>query len=294
MTNAQVEAIAKRAKADDQLYHYNGEDRVVDCHNLREQLVKERRTVKPMRCNPAFPTLDELINGFTPGEMTTISGPTKNGKTLLAQSLTETFAAQDIYGLWFTYEVPSLQFLDQFGERLPSFCMPSTLQGCSLDWLRNRVREARLKYGIQYVMIDHLHFLVDMKTRQNMSLEIGHVMRSLKKMAVEHEIALFIIAHTGKVYGAEELDNESIRDSSFVAQESDNVFLVWRNTDHDNQATLKVSANRRMGIYGKKVYLVKIGPYFREMTEQKTLAEKDKASKQRRYKDLDSETYEPF
>lgn len=257
------EKLKQLIETEKKLAEYDGKDQVLPvdavrgCLNLQQ--AKRNNTM-----SSGIYGLDVLIKGFWGGELTVISGLTGNGKTLLAQTLTAEFAEQEKKSLWFTFEVPALQFIEQFGEEMPPIYMPLTLTSNSLDWIRNRIWEAKLKYGLDAVFIDHLHFLIDMTAKHNMSLEIGHVMRTLKKLALEFNIAVFILAHTAKAKPDSELDIDSIRDSSFVAQEADNVFFIWRKSKIDNGAILKVAKNRRFGVMGKKIDMIKDGNYLKE------------------------------
>ena len=263
MAIVQGDEIFSEIQQGDDLKKYAGDDRVVTSYDMLDHFHEQRQTVAIRSMQSQIPGLDFYIEGFFGGELTVISGPTKNGKTLLAQTFTDAFEKQKKHCLWFTFEVPAEQFLAQF-DPLPFFIMPMQLRGNSLHWLRQRIFEAQLKYGLDAVFIDHLHFLIDM-SRHNISLEIGHVMRELKRMALEFNVCFFLMAHMGKVKHEGELDNDSLRDSSFVAQEADNVFFVKRSPHEDNQAILKITANRRKGVMNKKVYLVKVGKYLREV-----------------------------
>jgi replicative DNA helicase len=246
------------------LSKYDGEDRVVTSQELERRF--RDRQINLVYYKSAFPTLNDLIGGFTGGELIVISGVTKNGKTLLAQTFTVNFANSDLGVLWFTYEVPMIQFLSQFGQPLPLFYMPNLLKGRSMDWIHNRIKEAVVKYKVKAVFIDHLHYLADIMTKSNPSLEIGRVMRTLKAWAVELDIMVFIIAHTGKIYDEREPQTGDTRDSSFVEQEADNVFYIWRIKTAENQAYLKITANRGRGVMNKKIKLIKHGKYLVELT----------------------------
>ena len=184
--------------------------------------------------------------------------------TTLCQTLTVEFAEQEKNGIVFTYEVPALQFLDYF-PTLPAFYMPSQLRSNALDWLYKRVYEAKLKFGLDYVVIDHLHYLIDMN-RHNISIEIGHVMRFLKKLAISMNIHVFLIAHLEKIRLENEPDETNLRDSSFVGQECDNCFMIWRlkNSEY-NEAIIKIVLNRRFGVMGKKFTVMKIDKFLREV-----------------------------
>lgn len=220
-----------------------------------------------------IPLLDRYTDGFWAGELITISGPTKNGKTLLAQTLTVNFSKQGKPALWFTYEVPARQFLSQFPE-LPVLYMPTKLKAHALDWLEERIMESFLKYRTRIVIIDHLHYLVDMAKMKTPSIEIGQVVRRLKGIAVNHELVIFLLCHTTKGKADGSLSYENIRDSSFVSQESDTVFMVQRKPDFgDNAARVRVEFHRRTGVMEKTVDLVKEGGLLYEADKPFEVAE---------------------
>lgn len=259
MTPKQAQSVIDEEK---RLLAYEGSDKIVSSYEMRSLLkdYQEDRHIKSK-----LPSLDSYIKGFFGGEITTISGLTSMGKTLFAQSLTKNFTEDKVSCLWFTYEVPPHQFLSYFGNELPLFYLPQELKDSKLDWLTERITEAKLKYDTKVVFIDHLHYLVDMG--HNMSVEIGATMRYLKKLALRLNVCIFLIAHTMKLKYEEEMDNDSLRDSSFIAQESDNVFFVWRKKGKDfseNESTLKITKNRRFGVIGKKIQLIKVGNFLRE------------------------------
>ena len=95
--------------------------------------------------------------------------------------------------MWFSYEVRQDNFLKTFGDKLPLFYMPARLTENSVDWITRKIHEAKLKFEIKAVFVDHLHYLIDMN-RRNVSVEIGAVMRSLKKLALKFgSVEAFII-----------------------------------------------------------------------------------------------------
>jgi len=257
--------INKIIEIEKKLSNYSGEDEVLtsqEHYSLLRDKFKDN-----LICASGLPTLDKHITGFYRGDLNIIGGPTKHGKTLFAQTLTCDFAELEKHSLWFTYEVPALQFLEQFNP-LPRFFMPKMLKANALEWITQRIWEAKLKYGLEFVFIDHLHYLCDMN-KGNISIEIGNVMRFLKKTAIRFNVSIFLIAHLTKLKFEEEPDNDSFRDSSFVVQECDNAFLIWRLKDRagefTNEATLKISANRRFGVMGKKIRIIKVGTMLREV-----------------------------
>jgi len=198
-----------------------------------------------------MPSLDKYCDGFRDGELIVISGLTKHGKTLLAQSLTITFTKQQEFPLWFTYEVPARQFLSQFPE-LPLFYLPTKLKAHALNWIEDRIRESFEKYRTRVVFLDHLHYLFDMARVRSPSIEIGTVIRKLKTLAVELGLCIFLLCHTTKGKSDENPTYESIRDSSFVAQESDCVLMIKRCPEMgETSAKISVEFHRRTGILEK-------------------------------------------
>ena len=235
---------------------------IISSYELKSEL--DSQPEPEIRLKSGMPTLDKAVDGFRPGELVVISGPTKHGKTLLAQTLTKEFTEQNHLCLWFSFEVPPRQFLDSFPE-LPLFYMPRKLKVNALQWIVSKCREAYGKHHTRVVFIDHLHYLFDIAKTRNPSIEIGTVIRGLKTLAVQSELIVFLLCHTRK--GASEATTyESIRDSSFVSQESDSVLMIRRNTKIPGSAEsrLCVEFHRRTGVLNRKVDLVKVGGYLRE------------------------------
>jgi replicative DNA helicase len=236
------------------LGEYQGDDRVVSSEEMMLHLSKTRTARVSVKSG--IPLLDYYCDGFRDGELIAISGKTKNGKTLLSQTLTVNFERKGHHALWFTYEVPAHQFLNQFPE-VPTIYMPMKLKFHDMNWVDERIRESFDKYRTRIVFIDHLLYLVDMARTRNPSLEIGTIIRLLKLMAVNYEMVIFLMCHTTK--GREGVESyEDIRDSSLIAQESDSVFMVKRVPDiNENAARVRVEFHRRTGVMEKVVGLIK-------------------------------------
>ncbi len=248
------------------LKEYQGEDRVVSAPELSLALESKADPVISVKSN--MPTIDRYIEGFQGGEVYAVSGPTKMGKTLLCQSFTVEFIKQQIFPVWFSYEVPARQFLAQF-EEVPFIYMPSKLKAHDMTWLEDRIMESFIKYHTRVVFVDHLHYLFDIAKSRSPSLDIGAVIRRLKSLAVDNGLIVFLLAHTTKGKSDGNLSYESIRDSSFVSQESDSVLMIRRTPkEGENRAQCRIEFHRRTGVLEKIVKLEKVGRYLREVTEQ--------------------------
>ena len=162
-----------------ELTEYKGQDQIISSFDLAEMI----RYSKDMPViNSKIPLLDyHLEGGFEGGELISVSGPPKTGKSLLMQSLTLSFLDQGYKSLWFQYEVTPKRFIEGFSD-LPKFYLPQKLEAYNLPWIETRILEAILKHGIKVVFIDHLHYLFDLVSQKNTSLQIGSVIRLLKQI----------------------------------------------------------------------------------------------------------------
>lgn len=244
------------------LRNYQGEDAVITSYELKSKLSAQKENIVNVRS--LIPSLDAAIEDFRDGELISISGPTKQGKTLFAQSLTVNFAKQQYFPLWFSYEVPARQFLSQFQE-IPLLYLPGNLKAHAMNWLDERIQESFIKYNTRIIFIDHLHYLIDLMRMRNPSLEIGQVIRRLKGIAVSGGFIIFLLCHTIKGKSEGNLTYESIRDSSFISQESDCVLMIKRTPDEgETTARLRVEFHRRTGVLERVVNLIKVNGYLQE------------------------------
>ena len=259
------------------LKNYDGEDKIISSFEMADRLAGQKSL---FNVRSQIPKLDKLIDGFVPGELIMLSGKTKHGKTLLAQTLTHNFYNQDVLSLWFTYELPPRQFLDCFPE-MPHTYMPTTLKAGNWEWIEDRIIESFLKYHTRVVFIDHLHFVVDIARQGNFSLEIGTIIRRLKLLAVRENLILFVMAHIKKLTEGDKFGE--IRDSSFAEQESDVTLMVKRYPDiAPNTACIRVNQSRRTGVMQEKVWVEKINGYLVE-TDDREVPEENKKTKRSFY-----------
>jgi replicative DNA helicase len=257
----------------EKLMEYSGSDRVISNKDYwieRGGIEKEVLTYHPSIWN-----LDNYTKGFELGELWNISGPAKHGKTTLCETIGHDIFKQGGKCLWFFFEMPD-KFLARNKDVDDVFYIPRERVANNLEWIESRIIEAKLKNNITTVFIDHLHYIVGFSNlMHNASISIGHTMRFLKnEIAVKLGLLVFLVAHTTKINFTDEPNESDIRDSSFVAQESDGTIMVYRRlkdgkkwTDNDpfsNKSRLIVCNARRSGAMHGKVNLVKEGNYLYE------------------------------
>ena len=263
---------AAKLKSLQELIEYDDDDKVISNYEMLQ--IVNSKPKRPTLKTEFYPTLNNLIGGFMEGEFIVITGATKMGKTLFCQSLTRDFFNDQEYPLWFTYEEPADQFLNCFPLKSEdiTFYMPRILKPYDIEWVIERIKEAKLKYSCRTVFIDHLHYLFDMSVLRNPSLSIGSFVRKLKRLAIEEEIVIFLICHTNKskVEDEEDMDYTNLRDSSFIGQEADCVLFIHRKTESDgivqsNETLLKICFHRRTGVMQQVIPLIKESAYLKEL-----------------------------
>ena len=272
------------AQAND-LRTYDGPDAVVTSYDMLEILKHEEAQEGEFYFPSGIPKLDHLITGFYGGELTVISGKTKHGKTLLAQTITNNLGSTNIVPNWFTYEVRIKQFCHQFGDRVPVFLTPKTLKQNDMQWLEQRIFEGILKYGSKAFFIDNTHNILNL-TGDNLTHRVDEFIKRLKEICVKYNVHGFLLHHMmkGEVHRVDDLGDNCLRDSSMIAQTADNLIFIWRD---DMGAWLVVDLNRRNGVFKKKFRLQKVGNFFQQVDEL-PIEGQGRTTAQRRRKDVDS------
>jgi replicative DNA helicase len=252
-----------------ELRNYAGPDRVVLSSDYWELIKNDKPPLKHMT---GFRSLDQAIDGFESGEVIVVTGPTAMGKTTFCRSVMTQLASWGKRSLFFTFENDPRRIAAEHRNPQEALYMPMDHKPMNLHWLEKRCLEAALKYpDLSAIFIDHLHYVIDMAGRNNMSLEIGSTMRFLKQnLAVALGLPVFIVAHMTKILPDDEPNMSHLRDSALIACEADTVLVLWRRLDlhpdgskldtmHQNLATLKVEKARRVGTMGRKIDLKKDG-----------------------------------
>ena len=235
---------------------YAGKDEVVSAQIIKEQISAETDQKKYLT---SIEQLNRTIGGFKAGDLITMSGISGNGKTEFLISLTKDFIDRKYKVLWISYEVNPKDFMNRFGEYEPIFYMPRQNTPNNLLWTIDRIKEAKAKYGCDIVMIDHLHFLLDMGTlgNKNISHLFGGIIRQIKTIALKLDMTIFLVCHLNKTATKEVPDLPDLRDSSFTYQEADTVLIIHRDPDGEinlnkkvTPASLRIAKNRWEGHIG--------------------------------------------
>lgn len=271
-------------------------------------LVEEVKNEPEPLCAPSsLAGLDKMTGGFEPGRLYVVGAPPKQGKTLLAMSLLYRMSKIGVRSLIFSYEVGwrnivrSFMKMEQYDGKEPGtlqipMFIPIELhrEGGTLQlmWLREAIQKAKSE-GVEFIVIDYLHFLIPYKVTQNFSIVVGNVVQEIKRIAVETQMPIFLIVAMKKLEGGAKPTVWDIRDSSMIMHVADDIMIMYRlknsdveqdYTDHGGEkkrpsrktnaaqdpytdiSVLSLEMSRKNGASGG-VHLYFNGAYFEEIKE---------------------------
>lgn len=268
---------------EEELFNYNGDDRVVPASELKLELDKTDDSI--YKVLTGIPSMDRILDGVECGELVVITGLSGEGKTTFMMTITSNMAEAGVKSIWFTLEVTPRQFLKKITARtdsLPDFFLPMDNKDNTLAWIEARIFESKTKFGTKVVFIDHINMIYSLEqSRGNISLEIADLVAKIKQIAIKYNQIIFLVAHCKDPESKMEPTQRSIRDSGMIVRLADTVMGVWRIRndsavdsttlkeldEDDNQAKVRIWKNRRTG---------KLGFFFMEH-ENHYLKEIDKA-----------------
>ena len=206
-----------------------------------------------------YPIFDELVGGRRPGELTVVFGGTGSGKSTFCNNLCLNWAnsgeavllasfentrkammrkfAEMITGHWYherndtSGASMTIDELDRACEvmiELPIF-MVNIFGAMNVDDFISCVSYAKRRLNSSVAILDHLHFMLDVRRAEDTNITIDKAMRKLKTAAVDHYMSIVAVAHPKKadsdtgIYTVQDL-----KGSSTISQEADNIWMVWR------------------------------------------------------------------
>ena len=175
--------------------------------------------------------LDEMTEGFEPGEVMILTGHTKHGKSKLAANLAWNVAQQGKNVMFINTEMTKMQVARRMNGMSKSDAPTkgkiymndrADLEAYDATALMERAKEI----GCDMVIIDHLHFFS--RSTDNQTNEISKITKEFKEAAVQYELPLILLCHIKQGDTTKRPTLESLKGSSSIAQDADIILTVWR------------------------------------------------------------------
>lgn len=248
-----------------------------------------------------FTDLDRLTSGLQPGDLVVIAGRPSMGKTILAMNIAEHAAIKsNILVLVFTMEMPaealvtrmisSLGSIDQYKVRtgqLKDDDWPRITHAIEMlsetklfiddtpaltpGEIRSRARRLAIEHGgLGLIAVDYLQLMHVPNNRENRSIEISEISRSLKALAKELSIPIIALSQLNRSLETRTDKRpvmSDLRESGAIEQDADLIAFIYRDEiyhedSHDKGKAEIIIAKHRNGPIGK-VMLTFRGQYTR-------------------------------
>jgi len=178
-----------------------------------------------------YQCIDDMTEGFEPGEVIVLTGHTKHGKSKLAANFAWNVAKEGKNVLFINTEMTKLQVARRMNAMTKE---DKTLSGkiyindrADLDSRdATALMESAKEMGVDMVIIDHLHFFS--RSTDNQTNEISKITKEFKEAAVQLELPLLLLCHIQQGDTSRRPTLQMLKGSSSIAQDADVVMTVWR------------------------------------------------------------------
>lgn len=209
-----------------------------------------------------YKKLDNSLNGLLKTRFTVLAARPSMGKSALAVCIARNVAEQGIPVAFFSLEMSMLQIQ----ERLVAIGAPINTQdvrsgktndedfksigealnkinglplyvddsaGQTVEEIIAKARRARENYGIELVIIDHMHIVDSNRKFYSRNDQLGYISRKLKGCAKENDNHVLALAQLNRGVetrkGADQIPgNADLRESGNIEQDADNILFIHR------------------------------------------------------------------
>jgi len=199
-----------------------------------------------------WPTVNALLGrrGFYGGDLIILSAKYKIGKTTLALQIADYLASSGVPSLFYCLEMGTddlidkvvscvmrkdIDFLDPVDYTMARYILQQKplyfqdkagVYNASVDDIFTRIEDAIKRYGIKFLVFDHLHFLC--RSISSVTGEIGQVTRRFKELAMYYGIPVVLLAQLRKIEGKRAAKSGDVKDSVSPATDCDRLILLHR------------------------------------------------------------------
>lgn len=260
-----------------------------------------------------FTRLDQMTHGFFPGQLIVLAARPGQGKSTLAQNVTEYVAGKGtgvcIFSLEMAQEEIGLRMIASLGRVSLSNLQTGKMTGeehgsllatheklmklpiyvadteeVTMAGLRAQVRRLKRQKDIGLLVVDYLQLMLSGKNTENRNVEVSQISRGLKMLARELEIPVLAVAQLSR-----EVERRAdkrpllsdLRDSGSIEQDADCVLFIYRDEYYNENSEAKgeaelIVAKQRSGETGKvKLAFVGNHCHFRNFAHDQEVAAAD-------------------
>lgn len=237
-----------------------------------------------------FQDLDKLTSGLQPSDLIVVAGRPSMGKTTFAMNIASYTAIREnkqpvlVFSMEMSAEALALRMMSSLG-RLDQHKM-RTGQLTDKDWprvgsavallsgamlfiddtpalspgeIRARARRLAREFPLGLIVIDYLQLMQLPRFKENRSMEISEISRSLKSLAKELHVPIIALSQLNR--GLEQRTDKrpnmaDLRDSGAIEQDADLIVFIYRDEVYHEQTSDKgcaeiIIAKQRNGPTGK-------------------------------------------
>lgn len=213
-----------------------------------EKQLSTSDTLDESHLRTPWENVNKLIGSFQPGDLIILSARPKIGKTTLALNILFEYAQVNIPCLLYCLEMRP----ERIATKLVSYHRLIGSRNINRDdvivtnmkygkkplyfaynykftpeVIYDTIREAVQRYGIEFVVFDHLHFLV--RSASSVTAEISNAARNFKLLAEELKIPIILIAHPRKIAKkTSRMTFDDLKDSASIAADADTICILHR------------------------------------------------------------------
>lgn len=192
-------------------------------------------------------SVNRLVREFRRGNLVVLSAPPKMGKTMLALNLVHHNLGKNHPCFFYCLEMSPMEITGRYltmhsnGQRKPlsavekeeliakleevPFVLGYNQTGLNAGTVLGTIRETVKRYGIRLVVLDHLHYLV---RGEHQTEQIGTLVRDIKMLASELDVAFILIAQPKKIDLTKTMNFFDLKYASEIASDADTVLCLQR------------------------------------------------------------------